>query len=491
MLANVPSPKKFISDVFWALASLIVMAATGFATSLLLGNLAGASALGLYAMANTSYTMVLTFAGLGISAGLVKYVAEYSGTKQSVSTIVSNGLLPLLVFGGISFSIFYFLAGGIADLLHDPELSILFKIVAFGFPFALVGSAFLSTLIGFRKMKVYTFVITLRSGLFIAIMSYLLFSGMGAKGAMLALILSEAGIFVLLAVLCRRFVTYRWDAKAIRKLLSFGWKIVLANGLTLGYTTADILLVGYFLTAADVGIYRIALMFINFPLYLSSAVDRIAFPATSEYKAKDSYDTLSLMVNRGWKYMLIFTTVLGTAIVFFSQEFVALLFPAAIFSDAVPLLRVLGFGLLAFGSVGALGSSFSGVGRPDVAIWISVVTAIVVLSLDILLIPRFGLMGASLAKTSGWLIYAAITFYWLPRILGIKVTGRSLGRIFALSAALYLGLVFLSPHISGIAMKVLIFSSAIAGYILILILSKTFDSTDRQLLHRIVQFRLR
>ena len=186
--------------------------------------------------------------------------------------------------------------------------------------------------------------------------------------------------------------------------------------------------------------------------------------------------------------MLVFSTVTGIAIVYFSEEIISLLFGHSMeFQGAVSVLKIVCFVLLAFGPIGAIGSSFSGVGRPGVMARISAVVAVVMLGLDFILIPRFGLMGAAFAKASAWLVYAAITLYLLPGVLNIEVTRWHWSKLFVLSAVLYLVLVLTSPYIPGLAIKLLIFCMAIAGYIIVLLLTRSFDSTDRELVRKILR----
>lgn len=447
--------KKFSFDVGWVLISSVVTLLIGFLLRVVLARWLGAADLGLYQMVLTVQGIAMLVATLGIPAALIKYVAEYKDNKEKLTQTVSSGLLSSILFGILVGILLYALSGTLAGLFDMPELAHLLKILAFALPFTSLLEALLGLFNGLREMKTYAYLMILRSLLMILFIITFVRLGFGVEGAVLGIALSVIGGCVFGLYRSRRFVHLNLQGfiQNIKKLVSFGSQMFGANamGLTLAYT--DIILIGYFLAAKDVGYYSVAVSLSMFFLIVPQAIQRITYPTTSEYWSKNNYQALQTMLDKSMKYSACILLPLGLGVGFFVKEIITTIFGGEFIYAVLPLCILLIARVIRGGTIVPIGGSFSGVGRPDLALKLGAISATTNIGLNILLIPRFGIVGAAVATTASLLLGTIIFLALMPRILKVKIDLRwyawTMG-LAGIAVALFLvGNSLISPYIVG------------------------------------------
>lgn len=418
--------KKFTFDVGWVLISSVVTLLIGFLLRIVLARWLGAADLGLYQMVITVQGIAVLVATLGIPVALVKYVAEYKGNKEKLTQTVSSGLLSSILFGILVGILLYALSGTLAGIFHMPELAHLLKILAFALPFTSLFQALTGLLNGLRKMKTFASLLILQSILMIAFIIAFVRLGFGVEGAVLGIVPSVIGGGVFGLYLSRRFVhlSLQGFVQNAKKLVLFGSQMFGANtmGLILAYT--DIIMIGFFLAAKDVGYYSVAVSLSMFFLIVPQAIQTITYPTTSEYWSQNNHQALSSMIDKSMKYSACILLPLGLGVGFFSREIITTIFGGE-FIYAVSPLCVLLIARVIRGSTDVpVGGAFSGIGRPDIALKLDAISAGTNVGLNILLIPHFGILGAAIATTASLLLGTIIFLALMPRILKVKIDLR-------------------------------------------------------------------
>jgi len=414
--------KKFSFDVGWVLISSGVTLLIGFLLRIVLARWLGAANLGLYQMVITVQGIAVLVATLGIPVALTKYVAEYKDNKEKLIQTVSSGLISPILFGILVGILLYALSGTLAGIFHMPELARLLKILAFVFPFTSLLEALLGLFNGLREMKTYAYLMILRSLLMILFIIAFVRLGFGVEGAVLGIVLSVIGGCVFGLYRSRRFVHLNLQGfvQNAKKLVLFGSQMFGANamGLILAYT--DIILIGYFLAAKDVGYYSVAVSLSMFFLIIPQAIQKITYPATSEYWSQNNHQALSSMIDKSMKYSACILLPLGLGVGFFSKEIVTVIFGGEFIYAALPLCVLLIARVIRGSTINPIGASFSGIGRPDIALKLDSLSAGINVALNILLIPRFGIVGAAVATTISLLVGTIAFLALMPRILKVN-----------------------------------------------------------------------
>ncbi len=418
--------RKLASDIGFVFIAQIIALVSNVLISVILGRFFGVAPFGHYMMTLTIYSVASLFGGIGIPEAIIKYVAQFRGNKYELNILVSCGILNSLFFGAIIGLVLFILSSTLADIFNMIEISELIKITAFSLPFLTVNNSLLGLLIGLKSMKSYALRTIIRSSLLISFTIGIVGSGLGIKGAVLALLLSEVGTLSFLIWATKNLFNFNINSdfiKTTKELVKFGSQVFFANAIYIANTYMDTLLVGYFLLDKDVGVYAIALSIAKGLLLVPGSISTVTYPTISEYNSKESYKSIENLINKSIKYSMIILSILGLLIIFLSKDIISFLLNPEFF-PAISPIAILVVGMIFFGSMLSIGSVFSAFGRPDISFKTNMFTTLINLCLNIILIPILGVTGAAISTTISFSLLTILTFYMLIRILNIKLDIR-------------------------------------------------------------------
>jgi len=415
--------KKFAFDVGITFIASVVTLPLGFVITIVLGRYLGAGDLGLYRMASTIYGIAMLVAAIGIPAAMIKYVAEFKDDRTKFNQIVSSGVITSLFLGIGFIALFYFSSGLFADIFNMPGLSGLLKILSPVFPFALVGGALLGLLNGLREMKKYAAATIIQSVLMVIITVVLIYFGFGVAGAVIGVVLSSVGFCLFLIWTTRKYfeITFSGYAPTTKKMLLFGIHIFGAQAMNIINYQADIILIGYFLTAMDVGYYAVAVGLSKFFWIVPQSIQTITYPATSEYWAKNNHSALQTMIDKSMKYSACVLLPIGLAVGFFAKDIITTIFGEGFIYSVLPL-QILIIGTIISGAgERAVGGTLAGIGRSDLNPKIASSSATINIILNIILIPYFGIVGAAIATATSLSVAVFLSLFLMVKNAGIKL----------------------------------------------------------------------
>ena len=261
------SLRKIAKGAGFVLIGTIIGRAFGYGSRLIIARL-GASDYGLVALGFAVMSIAATLSMVGMQSGIVRYVAFYKGKEDKgriKGTIISalKITLPLSVVFAV---ILFWYAGWISiHVFHDADLTSILRIFSIAIPFSVLTSNLLSATVGFQDMRyrVYTENI-FQEPLKLTAIVILLLLGFGVVGAAWGWVLAIMVMpFIAFYFLEKKvFPVFKTEVKAVsvdKELFAFSFPLLFAGiaGMIMGWT--DTLMLGYFSSSADVGIYNVAL----------------------------------------------------------------------------------------------------------------------------------------------------------------------------------------------------------------------------------------
>jgi O-antigen/teichoic acid export membrane protein len=177
----------------------------------------------------------------------------------------------------------------------------------------------------------------------------------------------------------------------------------------------DHFIIGYFLAPSQLGIYSIAILLSENLLRVTSAFQMALFPRVSADLTEKKY----LLAARVLRVTGVFNVLLSLAVAAVGYPLIQILFGKAFLPAYIPLVILLasrvpeGFCKIATATI-------AGIGRPGLVSVFSFVGVSCNCLLGIILIPRIGLVGASLAQTAAAVIQMAPTFVYLVMKSGLR-----------------------------------------------------------------------
>ena len=174
-------------------------------------------------------------------------------------------------------------------------------------------------------------------------------------------------------------------------------------------------MIGYYLDARDVGIYRIAFKIAALITFAQFAINSIAAPMFSSFKAKKDMQGLRKMV-RNIGYLNLLISCLHFCSLFYSQT-------SSLSSLDLNFRKVLPLIILAIGTVinalcGPVMYLLNMTGKERSARNIIIIASVINIALNYYLIPQYGLMGAAYATSISTVIWNALAVIKIKRAYG-------------------------------------------------------------------------
>jgi O-antigen/teichoic acid export membrane protein len=226
------------------------------------------------------------------------------------------------------------------------------------------------------------------------------------------------------AVFARRLfsTTVRSGRSDFRKVWLYG-KYALGSTVSyLVYTKADTFLLAGFTGPVQVAVYNSAKTFTRAFEMVTQVVQMFIVPASSRLSSRGEHRSLTALVEKG----ILFVTV-GTIpfflVFFFGPGLLVDVLYNGRYSEAVPLLRI--FGLLAFVvPLLAVGSNLLlGLGEAKRGFMLGLHMLWISMAAYLVLIPRFGALGAAIGMVIATAALAALTTWKIHKLVPVSFRG--------------------------------------------------------------------
>lgn len=248
-------------------------------------------------------------------------------------------------------------------------------------------------------------------------------TSLSAQNAMALYVVSSALAFGVGAWLLWKS-TPTYVRQAIPRVENRSWlwsalPLALISGMQLINQQAAVLLQGFFLPDAEIGIYRVAVQVSALASFGLLATNTVLSPRFAALHAQGETVKLQRLVTISARAILGFNLILTIGFVLAGQSFLRLAFGTSYETAYVPLLILLGGQLInsVAGSVGVL-LNMTGY-EQDTAKGMGL-AAVLNLTLNLLLIPRWGIAGSSIATTASLIIWNVILWKAVQKRLRIN-----------------------------------------------------------------------
>ena len=490
------SLRKIAKGASFVLIGTLIGRACGYGSRLIIARL-GVGDYGLVSLGFAALSVVAILSLVGMQSGVVRYVSFYKGRedKGRIKGTIISALRITLPLSLILALILFWQANWLSiHFFHDATLTPILRVFSIGIPFLVLTSNFLSATIGFQDMRysVYTQYI-FQEPLKLALIVILLALGFGVLGAawgwVITLITTSFLAFYFLEK--KVFPIFRTGVKAVsvdKELLSFSLPLLFASiaGLIMGWT--DTLMLGYFSSSGDVGIYNAALPTAQVISAIPGAFVAIFFPVVSELYARNKIDDLRRTYTAVTKWMLslIFPALL--LVLLFPQQVIGILFGAEYIAGATALwILVLGF---AVGAVlGPAGAILQTYGRTKTIMMTTYIGAAVNFLLNFLLIPIYGINGAAIATAVSLALLYMLKFLFARRVAKVQPFKLSYFKIIVASLIAVSIVYAITKYLIGVSIPSLIgmLFVFLALYFFLLLLFKSFEQEDLMIMRAIDQ----
>jgi O-antigen/teichoic acid export membrane protein len=178
----------------------------------------------------------------------------------------------------------------------------------------------------------------------------------------------------------------------------------------------DLFFVKHYLGAADVGLYSVAVAWLDRFLYLPQAAGTVLFPRVASTTGSSSQET----VMRAARHSIAVVLVGGAVFIALAAPFIRILYGHE-YLGSVPALYALLPGVVMLSLFQVYVVAIAADGRPGVGAIASIVAFVTNCLLNVIWIPRYGIVGAGLATTASYGLMATISVLAYRRLYGVSL----------------------------------------------------------------------
>ena len=409
----------FVRDVMATYSTRIFLIVVGLVNTVVVARILGPEGRGFYAVAMAIGTLGVQFGCLGMHSSNVYFVSK---NREYLGRLVGNSLILSAVVGVVvivgSYSVF-----GAWPQLSPAQGGILL----FGLLWAPIGTAYLLTqslLIGVNEVKLYNR--TEAANRVAALIMVVCLIPTHLISPELAFAAGLLAMTAMLGVIVWRLVKIAggppWPSMDLFKSnFSYGMRAYLTTFFCYLVIRTDVLMLKYLRGATDAGYYSIAFSMSDYVGLLPVLVGLLLMA-----KLSATEEIIS-------KYKMMKKATVGTVIIqgplilisaILAPFAVKLLFGKA-YAPSVPAYLWLCPGAI-FLTVYTVSVQFlNSIGFPVSVVWIWLVTVVLKVSLNLWLIPLYGLKGAALASSICYMAPSAAVLIVIRREMGRASQSRS------------------------------------------------------------------
>lgn len=448
----------------------------------------GPAIFGLYAIGATLVRLIGVFSSLGLHNGVIWFGAPYWG-KDSAKL---NGILIrsfiISAFSGLGIGCCLFLGAPIIANIYDtPELTIVIRWIAAVFPFLTLLKVASSATRITLKMKYAV----LSDDLVQPLIDLILIAVVYVIGA--ALIGALAAVLISFIISCCLALLYVFRLffrnKSIKPIYPISYQAMLIYSLPTAFTSVlgsannwiDRLLVGYFRSSSDVGIFQAASQSSMLFLIILNAVNSIFAPMIADLYHKNEKKRLSELYKISTKWALYLAVPFLISICFAPHEIITTLFGEEYRSGALPMV-ILNLGQFVNLSTGAVGYLLIMTGNQNLWLKTTMITLIMNVALNSILTPQFGIIGASVATSISVATLYLIGLFYIKTKLGLwPIDRRYTKGLIATIIIICYGLVLNIIPISSNILLIILLIAGSYGLFLICLMLLGLENEDKDL----------
>jgi stage V sporulation protein B len=408
---------KIKTNLQWSFLSLAFSSFCQLLLRIIIGKKLGPSGLGVYTLIFTIYLFSMQFGAFGTGTALTKYIAEYSENEKKIKEYIFAGLIISIVSGLLVSIILYTMSGKIALIcFHNYEMTNLLKVLSFCIPFISIQKLVIGILNGFQKMDSFAFINMSQYFLMLIITLILInFLKMNTFNATLGIVISTIITGILSLYYLKDLILIFNPQKYLKQVFIFGIYIVLSSSIGTLNTQMDSLMIGYYLNSASVGCYAIAFILLQILILIADSTQAVTYPIMSNYYGKTNFKAIQNLIKNIMLKVFIICIIISLFLIIFGKQIISVYNKE--FLNAYSPLLVLLIGYSLYAPIQAVGGFLSSIGKVNIMFNLSCLSLVINFLLNMILIPKFGLMGAAIATSTSLVFISLIKGYFILKYI--------------------------------------------------------------------------
>jgi O-antigen/teichoic acid export membrane protein len=391
---------RFSRQVVWTMAARLLTVASSILAGAIVARWLGPSGLGVIAALAVVTLLAINVGGLGLPSSLTFLVAR---DKRNTKPAFLNAIVFGFVAGSLLAAVIILTATARPGLLGEIPTNLL-AVAMLALPVQMLVYLCLAIYLGLERIRRYNLIdLSLQGIILVNAVVTLVVLGYGLSELVAVGAAANIAAGLVITVMLARDIRdtdgpWTFDAALMREMFRYGLRFFVAMTAGLVILRGDLLIVNYFRGSGEAGVYAVATQVTMFLHMMPNVISTLLFPRTSG--ARDESGKMTCRVTRHAVFVMLILCFLAIPAAFVLARVYG---PG--FSEVPVQFLILLPGVFLLGIETIQVQHFTGLGLPRVipAFWIGVM--LLNLTLNFILVPRYGAYGAALASS---LAYGAI-----------------------------------------------------------------------------------
>lgn|GEM_PF-3339126 len=372
----------------------------------------------------TGMTAILWVAfDFGFSAAVTRFYYEYDDDHGRRRFIGSMWLGMTLIAGGISLLLTLAGSGMLSYLVGDVDFWPYVALILWA-TFLNTANIIPQVLMRVRQQAARFVLLVCAQPvlLLVMVLIFVVFLHLGLLGAVLALFVQCAVIYVFFTVYTLRNSSFPPDWRALGQSVAFGAPIIVLEAGWWVLDTSDRFILRQYEPARVVALYSLGYALGRLLIMVSASIDQAWTPFFFSAAKKDDADARRV-ASYAATYFTLAVGAFGLLVVVFAREAV-LVFGGRAYLDAAAVTPIIVLASVIQGMFYVPSRGLLLTRKTKVLPYIVIAAGATNVGLNLLLIPRFGMMGAAFATLLGYVVAVAVTYVFSQHYYRIEYQVR-------------------------------------------------------------------
>ena len=362
-----------------------------------------------------------TLSMFGFTQGIPRFMSRFDDEQDVRGTWLTGFLISEVLCLGLVVVLLAWQDIIVSRLFDSGASGPLYRLVVLSLPFVVGLEVAVSGIRGMENTiyRTYAKDLAYPVGRIVLVLAVLLFGGTVASLGYAYLIAGVIAFVVALVLFARLFpLVGAFRTRAV-ELVRFSLPLVLATILVTLLSRTDTLMIGYFDSSAAVGLYNAAYPLANTLVLVLSSFGFLYLPLASRLDADDDRTAVGNVYQLTTKWIFVLTFPAFLVLVSFPSEVIGLLFGTQ-YRAAGTALVILSVGFFTNAAGGRNRETLSALGYPVYNLLADGIAFLMNIVLNVVLIPRYGYVGAAVASAISYIATNVLTFVILQRKFAIS-----------------------------------------------------------------------
>jgi len=414
------------------LSVTVVSTAISFITLPIYTRFLSPSDFGIIALFLTFGLISTGLVSIGIRSATYRYYFTFKDNTKEFISLNSTNIIFLVFIFILSGILLYFISEFASKYLFDGKLSK--QIIMLSFLIGCLGymyEYFTLLLTAQKKAKIFaiiTFmVVILNTGLSLF---FIFVYSLTYMAKIYAYLITRSILLITLIFIFRRYINFEFSINKLKRSIKFSFPLIPRKIIGLTYKTFDKLMLNNYSGLSSVGYYTFGVKFAVLIKYIMDSIARAWNPFFFEKAHENTEEAKNEIVFIFFR-MSFLIMFIGLGIIYYSEEMIRLLTTSE-FYPAMYVVPIYVYYYL-FDIISMLaGNQIMHAEKLSFLIPASIVSILVNIALNIVLIPKYGFMGACIATVIAALLSVLVTFYYGNKFYPLPIKNIKIFNLYVL-----------------------------------------------------------